>query len=98
VFSGTIGDTVGSETTHDGFDDMTLGLFVRIAVEEAIHTTCSESSCCDALTFGTSPWAWFVAASDCFDDSSNYSGFGRLLPLFAIVATTTASASVLAAI
>jgi hypothetical protein len=79
---------------------VTLRFFIWVAVEEAVNTTSSESSGGDALTFDTGPWAWLVAAADCFDDSRNYSSFGGLLPLLSVVtaATASAAASVLIAI
>jgi hypothetical protein len=51
LVAGTIGETVGCKTTNDSFGKMTLCLFIRVAVEQAIDTTSADGSSSDTFAF-----------------------------------------------
>jgi len=60
---------------------MSLLVLAGVSVNETVDTSSTESGSSDTLALGTSPWTGFLAATEGLDGTSNYGGFGSLLPL-----------------
>jgi hypothetical protein len=71
---------------------VSLLVLARVSVDETIDTSSTESSSCDTLALGTSPWTGFLAAAEGFDSTGDDSGFGGLLPLLRLASSSAAAA------
>jgi len=74
---------------------MAFTLAAGVAIEESIDASSTKGSSCNSLTFLASPAAGFVATAHSFDDASNDSGFGGLLPFLAILSAMAAEAAII---
>jgi hypothetical protein len=71
---------------------VSLLVLARVSVDETVDTSSTESSSCDTLALGTSPWTGFLAAAEGFDSTGDDSGFGGLLPLLRLASSSAAAA------
>jgi hypothetical protein len=71
---------------------VSLLVLARVSVDETVDTGSTESSSCDTLALGTSPWTGFLAAAEGFDSTGDDSGFGGLLPLLRLASSSAAAA------
>lgn len=55
---------VGSQTRQGGFDDMALGMLLRVSVHKSIGTAGRDRSCKDALALFTGPLARVLANTE----------------------------------
>lgn len=86
---------VGGQTRQGGFDDMALGMFLRVSVHKSIGTASRNRSCKDALALFTGPLARVFANTEglystCSQSRSNSLG-NALLTLLPSVAASVAS-------
>jgi len=71
---------------------MALLVLLGVSVDQAVDTSGTKRSSCNALALLASPWSLDLAGTEGLDSTSNDGGFGGLLPLLRLAATTAAAA------